>query len=188
MSRLAARPGASDRRPLQRSPAGSRQHRSRAPAPTSAVSSSGCRARCRGSPARRQAVRDRRRSAATGGIGERRDDTDTFGDVVQGKAKHQEGAKPRNAGRERGADRQPFSQIMQADAEGNVGGEREPGRRAVAASDRRTGPGTPRAAMSPTITTPWNEAAALHGELQRFLHRSRRPGRRAAPRSARGRS
>ena len=75
---------------------------------------------------RRSAHRDR---------GDRRSNAQSLGDVVNAKAKHQVGSERDLAGGKRGADGQPFSKIVQSDADSDEERQRHAlGRAALAAS------------------------------------------------------
>ena len=56
------------------------------------------------------------------------DGGDALGDVVRGEAEHQESPEPRRARCECGADGKTFAEIVQPDAEGDIGRKRKTGR------------------------------------------------------------
>ena len=67
---------------------------------------------------------------------DRRGDADALGYVVQRETQHQERAEPGRTGREGGTYRQPFAQIVQADAERDECRQGEACRRSAAPADR----------------------------------------------------
>ena len=99
---------------------------------------------------------------------QRRGNPNPLGDVVKGEAEDEERAEPGGAGREGGADREALAEIVQTDPEGDVGRERQPGRRAAPAAEAQSRRKLS-AAASTTITGPWNAAAASPGEFEGIL-------------------
>ena len=75
------------------------------------------------------------KAAAGGVLHQRRGDADAFGDVVQRETEHEEGAEPAAPAGEGGTDRETLAEVVQADPEGDVGRQRQPGRGAAAPAD-----------------------------------------------------